>query len=151
MFNSIFKAFSDMLRVSKIVSLKSWFHFEFEIKAKRGFSPSTYTTRKLTFEQLSSVLQKLWFSQVGSRLLETEVNSYQLSTIVTNSSILDVGRGPNLVKLIFVWQKSHLIQFKSYSWWKRLYGKITFTIAGSSLLLPSKIELFATVVECFQL
>ena len=105
MFNSIFKAFSDMLRVSKIVSLKSWFHFGFEIKTKRGFSPSTYTTRKLTFEQLSSVLRKLWFSQVGSRLLETEVNSYQLSIIVTNSSTLDVDRGPDLVKLIFVWQK----------------------------------------------
>ena len=56
MFNSIFKAFSDILRVSKIVSLKSWSHFGFGIKTKRGFSPSTYTTTELTFEQPSSVL-----------------------------------------------------------------------------------------------
>ena len=33
------------------------------------------------------------------------LNTFQLSTIVTNSSILDVGRGPDLVKLNFVWQK----------------------------------------------
>ena len=56
MFNSIFKAFSDMLRVSKIVSLKSWLDFGFGIKTKRGFSPSTYTTTELIFEQPSSVL-----------------------------------------------------------------------------------------------
>ena len=54
MFNSIFKAFSDMLRVSKIVSLKSWLHFGFGIKTTRGFPSSTYST----FEQLSSVLWK---------------------------------------------------------------------------------------------
>ena len=30
-----------------------------------------------------------------------EVNSFQLPTIVTKSSILDVGKGTDLVKLIF--------------------------------------------------
>ena len=44
-----------MLRVSKIVSLKSSLHFGFRIKTKRGLSPSTYTTMELTFEQPSSV------------------------------------------------------------------------------------------------
>ena len=34
-----------------------------------------------------------------------EVNSFQLSTITTKSCILDVDRGPGLVKLIFVSQK----------------------------------------------
>ena len=97
MFNSIFKAFSDMLRVSKIVSLKSWLHFGFGIKMKRGLSPSTYTTTQITFEQPSSVLWKSQFSPGGSGLLETEVNSFQLSTIITKSSILDVDRGPGLV------------------------------------------------------
>ena len=75
---------------------------------KKDLSPSTYTTKQLTFEQPSSVLWKSQFSQVASRLLEMEV------TIVTNSFISDVGRDPDLVKLIFVSQKSHLIQFKSY-------------------------------------
>ena len=65
MFNSIFKAFSDMLRVSKIVSLKSWLHFGFGIKMKMGLSPSTYTITQITFEQPSSVL----FSPGGSGLL----------------------------------------------------------------------------------
>ena len=46
MFNSIFKAFSDMLRVSKIVSLESWLHFGFRIKTKRGLRSSTCSTRE---------------------------------------------------------------------------------------------------------
>ena len=33
-----------------------------------------------------------------SRLLETGNNSFQLSFIVTKNSILDLGRGPGLVK-----------------------------------------------------
>ena len=33
-----------------------------------------------------------------------EVNNFQLSTIITKSSILDVGKGSGLVKLIFVSQ-----------------------------------------------
>ena len=37
MFNSTFKTFSDMLRVSKIVSWKSWSHFGFGTKTKRAF------------------------------------------------------------------------------------------------------------------
>ena len=41
MFNSIFKAFSGMLRVSKLVSLKWWLHFVFE-KNKNGF-PTIHT------------------------------------------------------------------------------------------------------------
>ena len=58
MFNSILKAFSDMLRVCKIVSLKSWLHFGFGIKTKKAFSLSRYTTTELIFEQPSSVLWK---------------------------------------------------------------------------------------------
>ena len=35
-----------------------------------------------------------------------EVKSFQLSAIITNSPILDVERGPGLVTLIFVSQKT---------------------------------------------
>ena len=55
MFNSIFKAFSDMLRVSKIGSLESWLHFGLGMKTKRDRLSSTYSTREFTFEQPSSV------------------------------------------------------------------------------------------------
>ena len=83
-----------------------------------------------------------------------EVNSFQLSAIVTNISILDIGKGPALAKLIFVWQKKpfNSIQ-KLFMTETDLYGycKITFTIAASSLLLSFKIQLFATVVEGFYL
>ena len=58
MFNSIIKAFFNILRVSEIVSLKSWLHFGFGIKTKRGLSPSTYATTELTFEQPCSCLWK---------------------------------------------------------------------------------------------
>ena len=58
MFNSISNVFRDMLRVSKIVSLKSWSYFGFGIKAKRSLSSST---KELTFEQPSPVV---WISQL---------------------------------------------------------------------------------------
>ena len=47
-------------------------------------------------------------------MLVTEVNSFQLSAIVTKSSILDVFKGFSLGKLILFDKKSHLIHFKSY-------------------------------------
>ena len=73
--------------------------------------------------------------------LQRKFNRFQLSTIVTKGSILDVGKGPNLAKLIFVWQKknpSNSIQ-KLFMMETALHGncKIIFTIAGSSLLLSS--------------
>ena len=75
MFNSIFKAFSSMLRVSKLVSLKWWPHFVFE-KNKNGFPPSTHNNRGFTFGQPSSILWKSQFSQRESGLLATELNSF---------------------------------------------------------------------------
>ena len=59
-------------------------------------------------------------------MLVTEVNSFQLSAIVTKSSILDVFKGFSLGKLILFDKKSHLIHFKSYLWRKQpsaLIGK----------------------------
>ena len=48
-------------------------------------------------------------------MLVTEVNSFQLSTIVTESSILYVCKGLSSIKLILFDKETHLIQFKSYS------------------------------------
>ena len=79
-----------------------------------------------------------------------EVSSFQLSAITTNISILDIGKGRSLAKLIFVWQKNSSNSFqKLFITETELYGicKSTFTIAGSSLLLSFKIHLFVTVVE----
>ena len=51
-------------------------------------------------------------------MLVTEVNSFQLSTIATKSSILDVCKGLSWENFILFDKKSYLIQFKSYSWRK---------------------------------
>ena len=48
-------------------------------------------------------------------MLVAEVNSFQLLTVVTKNSILDVCKGLSSAKLILFDKKSHLIQFKSYS------------------------------------
>ena len=40
------------------------------------------------------------------KVFATEVNNFQLLNVVTKGSILDVGKGPGLVKVIFVWQKN---------------------------------------------
>ena len=81
-----------------------------------------------------------------------EVNRFQLSTIVTKIFMLDICKGPGLVKLIFVWQKypSNSIQ-KLFMMETALNGnyKIKFIIAGSNLLLSSKIELFTKIVKGF--
>ena len=78
-----------------------------------------------------------------------EVNRFQLSTVVTKIFILDICKGPGLVKMTFVRQKK-----PSKSIQKVLLKeiplscnyKIIFIIAGSSFLLLSKVELFATIV-----
>ena len=81
-----------------------------------------------------------------------EVNRFQLSTIVTKIFMLDICKGPGLVKLIFVWQKhpSNSIQ-KLFMMETALNGnyKIKFIIARSNLLLSSKIELFTKIVKGF--
>ena len=81
-----------------------------------------------------------------------EVNRFQLSTIVTEIFTLDICKGLGLVKLFFVRQKnsSNSIQklFMTETSLNANY-KIIFIIAGSSLLLSSKIELFATIVKGF--
>ena len=80
-------------------------------------------------------------------MLVTEVNSFQLSTIVTESSILYVCKGLSSIKLILFDKKkaSNSIQ-ELFMTETALYRncKIIFTIAGFSLLLSSKILLFAT-------
>ena len=87
-----------------------------------------------------------------------EVNRFQLSTIVTTSFILDVGKGFGLGILIFLF--SFLNFFLTLNSIQKLIMaetalndnyKIIFTITGSSFLLSSKIELFARVVKDFQL
>ena len=103
----MFKVFSDMLRFFNIFSLESWLHFGFRIQTKMGFPSSIHFTREFTFEEPSSVLWKSWFSQVGSKLLATEVNSFQLSNIVTKGSILDVGKSPGSTSDYSIWQNNY--------------------------------------------
>ena len=70
-------------------------------------------------------------------MLATEVNSFQQSTIVTKSSILDVCKGIISAKLILFDKKkpSNSIQ-ELFMTETALYGtrKIIFTIAGSKPL-----------------
>ena len=74
--------------------------------------------------------------------------------MITKNCIVDVDKGPDLSKLVFVWQKKpfNSVQklFMSETVLKGNY-KIIFTTARSSLPLSSKIKLFATVVKDFQL
>ena len=97
MFNRIFKAFSDKLLVSKIVSLKSWLHFGFGIKTKRGLSPTIHIYRHGINIWAAFLSSLIIIIQGKSILLEMEVNSFQLSTIITKTSILNVVRGPSLI------------------------------------------------------
>ena len=80
-------------------------------------------------------------------MLVTEINSFQLSTIVAKNSILDVCKGFSSAKLILFDKKkpSNSIQ-ELFLTETALYGncKMIFSIAGSSLLLSFKIQLFAT-------
>ena len=129
-----------------MLSFSKWFHWNYDYIL--GFHhPHTPTGKPY----LSSALQ---FSENGNLVLVAmEVSSCQLSTIVTKGFVLDTGKAPGLAKLVFIWQKKtrNLIQ-KLFKTETALYGsyEIMFTIAGSTLLLSSKIDLFMIVVKGFQ-
>ena len=66
-----------------------------------------------------------------------EVNSFQLSTIVTKSCIVNVKKGPNLQKYFFVWQKklSNSIQ-KSFMKERVLFGNCKIIFYYSKIQPP---------------
>ena len=100
MFNSIFKAFSDILRVSKIVSLKSWLHFGF---GRKGVShhphipPQNY--------HFSSPLQSSEYHNLvraDPDYLKRKLTAFSDQPLLL---YLRCSQGTDLVKLIFVSQK----------------------------------------------
>ena len=78
-----------------------------------------------------------------------EVNSCQLSNIVTKSFILDVGKGLDFAKRSKPSNSVQKLFIKETAF--NCYYKMIFTTAESNLLLSFKIELFAAVVKGFQL
>ena len=139
MLNSVFKDFSGMLRVSKIVSLESWLHFWFELKTKRGLPPSTYTTREFKFEQPSSVLWK-------SDYLQRKLIAFSCQLLLQRV-VLRCWQGALFGKINFCLTKNPSNSIQTVS-----------TVIVKSYLLYqhpasylSKIELFATVIKSFQL
>ena len=144
----MFKTFSVMLRVSKIVSLKSWLHFGLETKRIVVFHHSHITPEN---SHLSSTLKLSENHNLVRADLDYLNGSWQLS--VVNYCYKDLH--------LRCWQGSQFGKIKfclTIIWSKaihdanNLYGncKIILTIAECSLLVSSKIELFATVGECFQ-